>query len=39
MCPPPLMIDGAMNIEARRPKICGASLTVDGYVRHYAART
>jgi len=39
MCPPPLAIEGAIKIEAKRTKIRGASLTLDGYVWHFAART
>ena len=32
-------IDGAIKIEVKRRMIRGASLTVDGYVWHFAART
>jgi hypothetical protein len=39
MCPPPLIIDGAIKIEAKRQKIRGASLTMDGYVWRFTART
>jgi hypothetical protein len=33
------MIDGAIKIEAKSQKIGGASLTLDGYVWRFAART
>jgi hypothetical protein len=39
MCPPPLMIDGAIEMEAKRKKMYSASLTLYCYVWRVAART